>query len=225
MYGEGASRVRALDHVSFTIHRGEFTLVVGSSGSGKSTLLNMMGLLDSPTSGRVIVDGVDTSLLKSSAMSKFRNMKLGFVFQFSNLLMDLSVIENVMLPRQIGGMSTTKKIRRDAKDLLESVGLNQSGILDRYADRISGGQAQRVAIARGLMNRPSIVLADEPTGNLDSASSKGVIKLMKSLARAMGQTFVVVTHDKAHFGDVDRVITVEDGRVCDDDIHKRGVCT
>jgi len=207
IYGEAETEVRALDNVSFSVKKGEFVLVIGSSGSGKSTLLNMVGLLDRPTEGRVLVDGFDTSDLTDNEISAFRNKKLGFVFQFSNLLADLTVLENVLLPSQIQFDSTTNN---RAKEILEKVGLKDQ--LFKRANKISGGQAQRAAIARGLVNNPTIVLADEPTGNLDSVTAKNVVEVMKKMAKDLGQTFIVVTHERAQFGDVDRVITIKDGR-------------
>ena len=207
IYGEAETKVRALDNVSFSVKKGEFVLVIGSSGSGKSTLLNMIGLLDRPTEGRVLVDGFDTSDLTDNEISAFRNKKLGFVFQFSNLLADLTVLENVLLPSQIQFDSTTNN---RAKEILEKVGLKDQ--LFKRANKISGGQAQRAAIARGLVNNPTIVLADEPTGNLDSVTAKNVIEVMKKMAKDLGQTFIVVTHERAQFGDVDRIITIKDGR-------------
>ena len=207
IYGEAETKVRALDNVSFSVKKGEFVLVIGSSGSGKSTLLNMIGLLDKPTEGKVLVDGFDTSNLTDNEISTFRNKKLGFVFQFANLLADLTVLENVLLPSQIQFDSTTGD---KAKEILEKVGLKDQ--LFKRANKISGGQAQRAAIARGLVNNPTIVLADEPTGNLDSVTAKNVIEVMKKMAKDLGQTFIVVTHERAQFGDVDRIITIKDGR-------------
>ena len=207
IYGEAETKVTALDNVSFSIKKGEFVLVIGSSGSGKSTLLNMVGLLDRPTEGRVLVDGFDTSDLTDNEISAFRNKKLGFVFQFSNLLADLTVLENVLLPSQIQFDTTTNN---RAKEILEKVGLKDQ--LFKRANKISGGQAQRAAIARGLVNNPTIVLADEPTGNLDSVTAKNVVEIMKKMAKDLGQTFIVVTHERVQFGDVDRVITIKDGR-------------
>ncbi len=208
-YGTGDTQVRALQDASFSIKKGDIVLVVGSSGSGKSTLLNMIGLLDRPTNGKVFVDGVDTSTLNDNKISSFRNHKLGFIFQFANLLSDLTVLENVTLPRQIQGSNRAAIV--DAKKLLTTVGLEDQ--MHKRANKISGGQAQRAAIARGLINHPSIVLADEPTGNLDSVTAETVVQLLKSMARKLGHTFIIVTHDKHQFGDVDRVITTKDGRV------------
>ena len=171
----------------------------------------MIGLLDRPTSGKVFIDGIDTSKLNDDEISSFRNDKLGFVFQSSNLLADLTVLENVILPRNI--QRTQNGAEYDAKELLGSVGLQDQ--LNKRANKISGGQAQRVAIARGLINNPSIVLADEPTGNLDSVTAKTIIQLMKSMTRKLNQTFIIVTHEREQFGDVDRVIMIIDGRAID----------
>ena len=210
IFGSGDTQVRALDDVSFTIKRGEFVLIVGSSGSGKSTLLNMIGLLDKPTTGKVILDGKETNDLKDGQISGYRNKKLGFVFQFANLLPDLSVLENVMLPQQIQG---SKNIRENAIELLKKVGLEDQ--IRKRSNKISGGQAQRAAIARGLINHPAIVLADEPTGNLDSVTAGKIVKLAKTMSRELNQTFIIVTHDRDQFPDVDRVITIKDGRAFD----------
>ncbi len=211
-YGEGQTRIMALQDVEFGVEKGEFVLIVGSSGSGKSTLLNMIGLLDRPTTGRILVDGIDATMLDDGKISSFRNKKLGFIFQFSNLLADLSVIENVLLPRQIAG--TGRDAKRDAEELLRAVDLNDQ--MYKRANKISGGQAQRAAIARGLINNPTIVLADEPTGNLDSVTAETIVQLMKTIAKKMGLTFVIVTHDRHQFGQVDRVITIKDGRAFED---------
>ena len=208
IFGEGDTQVKALDNVSFSIKRGEFVLIVGSSGSGKSTLLNMIGLLDKPTIGKVILDGKETTALNDGQVSQYRNEKLGFVFQFANLLPDLTVLENVMLPQQIQGSS--EDIRQNATDLLIKVGLEDQ--INKRSNKVSGGQAQRAAIARGLVNRPTIVLADEPTGNLDSVTAGKIVKLAKTMARELNQTFIVVTHDRHQFPDVDRVITIKDGK-------------
>ena len=172
----------------------------------------MVGLLDKPTTGKIYIDGTDTTTLNDDEISSFRNRKLGFIFQFSNLLADLSVLENVLLPRQIAG--TNGSAKKDAINLLKAVGLEDQ--INKRANKISGGQAQRAAIARGLVNHPSIVLADEPTGNLDSVTSQIIVDLMKSMAKKLNQTFIIVTHDRQHFGNVDRVITIKDGRAFDD---------
>ena len=208
IFGEGDAQVKALDNVSLSIRRGEFVLIVGSSGSGKSTLLNMIGLLDKPTSGKVILDGKETTTLNDGQVSQYRNEKLGFVFQFANLLPDLTVLENVMLPQQI--QRSSEDVRQNATDLLIKVGLEDQ--INKRSNKISGGQAQRAAIARGLVNRPTIVLADEPTGNLDSVTAGKVVKLAKTMANEFNQTFIIVTHYKHQFPDVDRIITIKDGK-------------
>jgi lipoprotein-releasing system ATP-binding protein len=168
----------------------------------------MIALLDKPTRGKIIVDNIETTNLNDGKISSFRNDKLGFIFQFSNLLTDLTVLENVKLPRQIQG--SNKNADKDARELLKIVGLEDQ--MYKRANKISGGQAQRAAIARGLVNHPTIVLADEPTGNLDSVSAQKIVELMRSMAKKFDQTFVIVTHDRHQFGDVDRVITIKDGR-------------
>ena len=212
IFGEGETAIYALKNVSFSVKKGEFILIVGSSGSGKSTLLNMIGLLDRPTNGQVFIDGIDTSNLNDNQISSFRNSKLGFIFQFSNLLSDLTVLENVILPRQI--QRTDTNAAEEAKSLLKTVGLENQ--MNKYANKVSGGQAQRVAICRSLINKPAVVLADEPTGNLDSISAQTTVQLMKSLNRKLGHTFIIVTHDRPQFGDVDKIITIKDGRIDDE---------
>ena len=212
VYGQGETVVHALKDVTFSVKKGEFVLVVGSSGSGKTTLLNMIGLLDRPTKGKILIDGIDTLSLSDNQISSFRNSKLGFVFQFSNLISDLTVLENVVLSRKI--QRTDENALEEAIKLLKSVGLENQ--MNKYANKISGGQAQRVAICRALINKPSIVLADEPTGNLDSISAETMIQLLKSMNKKLGQTFIVITHDQGQFGEVDKVITVKDGRISED---------
>jgi len=202
-----------------TIKRGEFVLIIGSSGSGKSTLLNMIGLLDKPTSGKIILDDTETTQLNDSQVSQYRNKKLGFIFQFSNLLQDLSVLENVMLPQQI--QQGSENFVEKAKQLLIKVGLEDQ--IPKRANKVSGGQAQRAAIARGLINNPAIVLADEPTGNLDSITAVNIVKLMKTMAREFNQTFIIVTHDRQQFPDVDRVITIKDGRAFEGEQQEMGI--
>ena len=214
IFGEGETAVYALKNVSFSVKKGEFILIVGSSGSGKSTLLNMIGLLDRPTNGKVFIDGLDTSTLNDNQISSFRNSKLGFIFQFSNLLADLTVLENVILPRRI--QKTDTNATEEAKLLLKTVGLENQ--MNKYSNKVSGGQAQRIAICRSLINKPTIVLADEPTGNLDSVSAETTVQLMKSLNRKLGHTFIVVTHERPQFGEVDKVITIRDGRIVEDEI-------
>jgi len=212
VYGEGENKVKALDNATMSVEQGEVVLIVGSSGSGKSTLLNMIGLLDHPTSGKILIDGVDTTTLDDDKISSFRNKKLGFIFQFSNLLTDLTVLENVLLPRQIGGTNETAE--KDARELLKAVGLEDQ--MNKRANKISGGQAQRAAIARGLVNKPSIVLADEPTGNLDPTNSKEIMNLLERV-NLSGTTVVMATHDRAIVDRMQkRVIEISQGEIVRD---------
>jgi len=220
-YGEDDARIQALKEATFSIKQGELLLVVGSSGSGKTTLLNMIGLLDKPTNGTILIDGIETTKLNDNQISSFRNIKLGFVFQFANLLPDLTVLENVLLPRNIQGSNINAL--NDAKKLLKIVGLEDQ--MYKRANKISGGQAQRAAVARSLVNKPSIVLADEPTGNLDSASAQNIVKLIKSMSKTLGQTFIIVTHDRHQFGDVDRILNVRDGWVIEGEEKEMEVLT
>ncbi|MDE1766669.1 MAG: ABC transporter ATP-binding protein [Thaumarchaeota archaeon] len=214
VYGEGETSVHALQNINVSVKRGEFMLIVGSSGSGKSTLLNMIGLLDRPTNGSILIDGTDASTLNDNSLSSFRNSKLGFIFQFSNLLSDLTVLENVLLPRKIQG--TLEGAEEEARALLRTVGLEAQ--VNKFANKISGGQAQRVAITRALINKPAIVLADEPTGNLDSISAETTVQLLKSLNKKLNQTFIIVTHDRPQFGDVDKIVTIKDGKIIEGEL-------
>ena len=220
-YGENDARIQALKEATFSIKQGELLLVVGSSGSGKTTLLNMIGLLDKPTNGTILIDGIETTKLNDNQISSFRNIKLGFVFQFANLLPDLTVLENVLLPRNIQGSNINAL--NDAKKLLKIVGLEDQ--MYKRANKISGGQAQRAAVARSLVNKPSVVLADEPTGNLDTATAQNIVKLMKSMSKTLGQTFIIVTHDRHQFGDVDRILNVRDGWVIEGEEKEMEVLT
>ncbi len=220
-YGEDDARIQALKEATFSIKQGELLLVVGSSGSGKTTLLNMIGLLDKPTNGTILIDGIETTKLNDNQISSLRNVKLGFVFQFANLLPDLTVLENVLLPRNIQGSNINAL--NDAKKLLKIVGLEDQ--MYKRTNKISGGQAQRAAIARALVNKPSIVLADEPTGNLDSASAQNIVKLIKSMSKTLEQTFIIVTHDRRQFGDVDRILNVRDGWVIEGEEKEMEVLT
>lgn len=211
IYGAGPISTVALRDVSFEIKRGEFVLIVGESGSGKSTLLHMIGLLDKPTAGRIIIDGIDTSGLSDAERSEVRKHKIGFIFQAFNLLADLTVIENVMLPGMMVGNDPLDAIQREAETILEKVGLARQ--IHKQPNQLSIGQIQRVAIARALINRPTLVLADEPTGNLDSRSAQAVIALMKQLNKELNRTFVIVTHSKESFGAVDKTIVLKDGKI------------
>lgn len=210
MYAGNGEAVEALRGVNFDIEEGEFAIVAGPSGSGKSTLLNLMGLLDTPTDGHIIVDGLDTTQLSEGRRTHLRNEKIGFVFQFFNLIPELTVIENVMLPRLIGG-TPNDKAKEEAAKLLKMVGLRDK--MFAGATQLSGGQMQRVAVARALVNQPAIILADEPTGNLDSKNAEEIIDLMHELSKRNKQTFVMVTHAPELMGEVDKVIRIKDGLV------------
>ena len=209
-YGDVA-RTRALDGVDLTIGPGEFLALIGPSGSGKSTLLNLIGLLDRPTSGRVVLGGTDTTSLDERGLTKLRARLLGFIFQFHHLLPAFTALENVMLPAWGDRGSFAPEMRATAEEILRAVGLGE-----RMHDRVnnlSGGQQQRVAIARALARRPSLVLADEPTGNLDTASSREVFALMRKVNREIGTAFLVVTHDPRIAEGCDRVVEIIDGRI------------
>ena len=209
-YVRGTARVRALDGVSFTIDAGQLVSIMGPSGSGKSTLLHLLGGLDSPTSGSVIADGRELASLGDEELTTFRRHRLGFVFQFFNLLPNLSVWENVALPRLLDGQALGRQ-RARAVELLDRVGLGDR--VDHKPAELSGGQLQRVAIARALINDPVLVLADEPTGNLDSHTGEEVLAVMRELASDEGRTLVMVTHDPHAAAIGDRVIHLADGRV------------
>lgn len=211
IYGTGDVSTIALNKVTFDIRRGEFVLIVGQSGSGKSTLLHIIGLLDKPTAGNIVIDGIDATYLSDSDRSLVRRYKIGFIFQAYNLLSDLTVAENVMLPLMMVNNDTSSAMRRKVVMVLEKVGLARQ--INKQSNQLSGGQMQRVAVARALVSRPALVLGDEPTGNLDSKSSQDVISLMKELNKELNQTFVIVTHARESFGIVDRTIVLKDGRI------------
>jgi len=213
-YRQGSHTITALDGVNLRIESGEFTSIVGRSGSGKTTLLDLAGLLLRPTAGTVLIDGEDTAKLSDGKRADLRARRIGFVFQEYNLLPALNVVENVMLACRYGGGDRREGQRR-ALDLLELVGL--SGRLHHRPDQLSGGQQQRVAIARALVNRPALVLGDEPTGAVDSQTSDDLIALLRRLNREEGVTFVVVTHDLDLAAQTDRIVRLADGRVLSDD--------
>jgi lipoprotein-releasing system ATP-binding protein len=213
IYGEVAPTV-ALRGVSLSLGCGEFASVIGRSGSGKSTLLNLIGLLDTPTEGRLVLNDIDTSTLDRTGRAALRNRFIGFVFQFHHLLPEFSVIENVYMPGLISGGDATANLRQRAMETLETLGLAE--VADKRADQISGGQRQRVAIARALMNRPQLVLADEPTGNLDTENSDLVYQLFRKVNREWGTGFLIVTHDRAIAQQTDRILEVLDGRLIQD---------
>jgi putative ABC transport system ATP-binding protein len=213
VYGEGSTVVRALEEVSLEFSAGEFAAIMGPSGSGKSTLLHILGALDRPTSGKVVVGGVELSGLSDRKLTLLRRERMGFVFQFFNLIPTLSAEENVLLPALISGEKPAKYAGR-LDELLELVGLAERR--EHRPDELSGGEQQRVAIARALVRNPDIILADEPTGNLDSKTGAGVLQLMRESAARYRQTIIMVTHDPRAASSADRVVFLGDGRVVDE---------
>lgn len=207
-YGEGVNTVNALSHVNIRINKGEFVAVVGASGSGKSTLLNVCGGLDTPTSGDVYIEGTDLGGLPDDELTEFRRKRIGFVFQNYNLVPVMSVYENIVLPVQIGGHLEDRVL---LEKIMDSLGL--TGLENRLPSELSGGQQQRVAIARALISAPAIILADEPTGNLDSAATEDVMELLKCAVRDFGQTVIMITHNEALTKECDRILRMKDGRL------------
>lgn len=207
-YGSGDTLVKALDGVNLSVELGEFVAIVGTSGSGKSTLLHMLGGLDRPTSGKVWVDGKDISLLKDEQLTIFRRRKIGFVFQSYNLVPVLNVYENIVLPVELDGNPVDAKY---VEDIIEILGLKQKKF--SLPSQLSGGQQQRVAIARALAAKPAILLADEPTGNLDSVTSQDVLSLLKVTSSRFGQTVVMITHNEEIAQMADRIVRIEDGKI------------
>ena len=207
-YGAGDTQVCALDGVDLSVEKGEFVSIVGTSGSGKSTLLHMLGGLDRPTSGKVLVEGKDIFALKDDELTIFRRRKIGFVFQAYNLVPVLNVYENIVLPIELDGNAVDKDY---VNQIIDALGL--SAKLDSLPNQLSGGQQQRVAIARALATKPAILLADEPTGNLDSRTSQDVLSLMKITSQRFGQTIVMITHNEEIAQLADRIIRIEDGQI------------
>lgn len=207
-YGSGETQVKALDSVNLTVENGEFVAIVGTSGSGKTTLLHMLGGLDRPTSGEVIVDGQNLLTLKDEALTIFRRRKIGFVFQSYNLVPVLSVWENIILPVQLDGRKVDMPY---VKELISTLGLERK--LHNLPNHLSGGQQQRVAIARAMAAKPAILLADEPTGNLDSRTSQDVLSLMKVTGQKFSQTMVMITHNEEIAQMAHRIVRVEDGQI------------
>lgn len=216
-YGSGETQVRALDGVDLSVENGEFVAIVGTSGSGKSTLLHMLGGLDRPTSGRVIVDGKKIFSLKDEALTIFRRRKIGFVFQSYNLVPVLSVHENIILPVELDGRRVDREY---LQEVVSALGLEKR--LNSRPNQLSGGQQQRVAIARALAAKPAILLADEPTGNLDSKTSQDVLGLMKVAGQKFAQTMVMITHNEEIAQMADRIIRIEDGRIVGAGTSRRG---
>jgi putative ABC transport system ATP-binding protein len=210
-FSSGDTTVKAIEKISFSIPEGKFTSIIGKSGSGKSTLLCLLGALDKPTTGTVIVGDQDITKLSDHALIKYRCQKIGFIFQSYNLVPNLSAIENVMLPMEFAGAPKKERVER-AEKLLEEVGLDKSK-QQRKPYRLSGGEQQRVAIARALANKPKLILADEPTGNLDSQTGKMIFDLLHNLARKENTTIIVVTHDLTIAGKTDATFKLQDGKL------------
>ena len=214
-YGEGNSRVIALDGVNLTINRGEFVAIVGPSGSGKSTLLHIIGGVDSPDDGKVYIDGNDISKYSSKELALFRRRKVGLIYQFYNLIPNLSVRHNIELPLKLDKRKISEK---DLADIVKKLGIESK--MDSFPSELSGGQQQRVAIARSLIYNPSIILADEPTGNLDRQNSKEIIDIFRYFNKTLNQTIILITHDEEIALRANRIITVVDGKIVGDEINE-----
>ena len=211
-YGKKESSVTALDNVSFSVEQGEFVAIIGASGSGKSTLLHLIGGVDRPTSGKVFINGTDIYKLNNDNLAIFRRRQIGLIYQFYNLIPILNVKENITLPCDLDGKKVDKK---RLNDLLETLGLKNR--INHLPNELSGGQQQRVSIGRALINNPALVLADEPTGNLDSKSSRDIVDLLKLSNKKYKQTLILITHDKNIAEEADRVITIQDGKIINDE--------
>lgn len=210
IYGT-AVKTQVLHSVSLSFEKESFNSIIGQSGSGKSTLLNIMGTLDRPTNGEVIINGIKTTEMKADQLAKLRNKTIGFIFQFHYLLPEFTAYENVLLPVRISGQPITKEIKQRANELMDLVGLSK--VKNNLAVNMSGGQQQRTAIARALMNRPEIILADEPTGNLDSDTTEQIYQLLRTVNKQFKTTFIIITHDRRIAEKADRIVEVKDGRI------------
>ena len=211
-YGKGETKINAVDNVSFTVNKGEFVAIVGASGSGKSTLLHLIGGVDRPTSGKVYIDGKDIYSLNNDNLAIFRRRQIGLIYQFYNLIPILNVEENITLPCDLDGTTVDKQ---RLQDLLKTLGLENRKT--HLPNQLSGGQQQRVSIGRAMINNPSIMLADEPTGNLDSKASEEIISLLKLSNKKFNQTVIIITHDLEIAKEAERVITIEDGKIIKDE--------
>ena len=216
IYGSGANQVRALDKVNLSVEKGEFVVIIGASGSGKSTLLHILGSVEKPTKGKVLVDGIDISSMSRTQAAIFRRRKVGLVYQFYNLIPTLTIQKNILMPLLLD----KKKVNQEYfEQIVNSLGISDK--LDFLPSQLSGGQQQRAAIARALIYRPALLLADEPTGNLDQKNSKEIIDMLKSSNRNLNQTILLITHDEKIALEADRIITLEDGKIISD---RRGRC-
>lgn len=216
VYGSGANQVRALDKVNLSVEKGEFVVIIGASGSGKSTLLHILGSVEKPTKGKVLVDGIDISSMSRTQAAIFRRRKVGLVYQFYNLIPTLTIQKNILMPLLLD----KKKVNQEYfEQIVNSLGISDK--LDFLPSQLSGGQQQRAAIARALIYRPALLLADEPTGNLDQKNSKEIIDMLKLSNRNLNQTILLITHDEKIALEADRIITLEDGKIISD---RRGRC-
>ncbi|MCI5621747.1 MAG: ABC transporter ATP-binding protein [Lachnospiraceae bacterium] len=216
IYGSGDNQVKALNDVSFSVEKGQFIAIIGPSGSGKSTLLHLLGGVDSPTSGKVYVDGTDVYAQNNTQLAIFRRRQVGLIYQFYNLIPVLNVVENMTLPVLMDGRSVNEE---RLNELLDVLSLKERR--NHLPNQLSGGQQQRVSIGRALMNAPSVVLADEPTGNLDSKNSQEIIELLKYSNKTYGQTLIVITHDENIALQADRIIAIDDGKITRDEVIRR----
>ena len=212
-YGKGETMVKALDDVSFSVPKGQFVAIVGPSGSGKSTLLHILGGVDKPTSGSVFIEGTDISMLNETTLAIFRRRQIGLIYQFYNLIPILTVEENMTLPLLLDGQKVNKK---KLDNLVETLGLSHR--IKHLPNELSGGQQQRVSIGRALMNNPALVLADEPTGNLDSKNSREIVDLLRAINKENNQTIIIITHDDKIALSADRIIAIEDGKIVKDEV-------
>ena len=215
IYGKGENQVKAVDNISFSVEKGEFVAIIGASGSGKSTLLHMLGGVDRPTSGKVYIEGKDIYSLNDDNLAIFRRRQVGLIYQFYNLIPVLNVVENITLPCDLDGKEINQK-RLD--DLLHTLGLENRK--NNLPNQLSGGQQQRVSIGRAMMNEPAIMLADEPTGNLDSKASEEIVSLLKLSNKKYNQTVIIITHDEKIALEADRIITIDDGKIIKDEKNK-----
>ena len=211
-YGKGENQVKAVDNISFSVEKGEFVAIIGASGSGKSTLLHLIGGVDRPTSGKVFIDGKDIYTLNDDNLAIFRRRQIGLIYQFYNLIPVLNVVENITLPTKLDGRETNEQ---RLNDLLKTLGLEKRKY--NLPNQLSGGQQQRVSIGRAMMNEPALMLADEPTGNLDSKASEEIISLLRLSNKKYNQTVIVITHDEKIALEADRIITIDDGKIIKDE--------
>lgn len=214
-YGTGETQVKALDNVSLSVESGEFVAIIGPSGSGKSTLLHILGGVDVPTSGSVVINGVDISNLDETALAIFRRRQIGLIYQFYNLIPILTIKENLTLPLLLDGRKPDERV---VDDLLKTLGLTER--VNHLPNQLSGGQQQRVSIGRALINNPALMLADEPTGNLDSENSREIVSLLRKFNKENNQTVIIITHDERIAMSADRVISIEDGKITRDEVRK-----